>query len=479
MIEIEKIKNTSEIEYSMNYSLNSWWTYTIRIFNKNNWEHLREFFIPRISSIELQKYFDYFNEVQNNKIDMKLLSFSKWKAINDSNEEWLFLDESEDNNFDWDSISQIDYIFSEWKEIIEMLEFEIKNYENKFREHRNEIEKLVRIWTLQQISLDSILSDIYWTTTMEWQEEDERIIRMMIQTNIYKDKLLLEEAKKIKDWFFYIKENWLKELSINEAKKIHSICTKWLDEIKDSSQLDYNSWMIRNHQVDLWIFKNNRSLTWWLPPYTPPEKEFIEDKLEKLFDYMNNWDFNLWKLALFHLVFYWIHPFSNWNKRTTRVLESWLIQKYFDFWHLCQWMWFYFRNDISNYYNYLSKTLSWELPVSQWINYYMKSFERMWRMSKEQSEILIMWYITDILSDERCKYYDKIDEVFYRFYKRKMDTWFKKDELREYIKYEWLLSDNLSQWLKRRIEKHLKDWLIIEVKEWEFKIWNIVKRTSF
>jgi Fic family protein len=70
--------------------------------------------------------------------------------------------------------------------------------------------------------------------------------------------------------------------------------------------------------------------------------------------------------SLIHLHFVHIHPFSDWNGRTARLLEKWfLTQKLWkDFWKI--WSEKYYKENRSKYYE----------NINLWVNYYELDYEK-------------------------------------------------------------------------------------------------------
>ncbi len=124
-------------------------------------------------------------------------------------------------------------------------------------------------------------------------------------------------------------------------------------------------WKYRDEKV--WVFWKN-----WLV-YLAIEAEKVEDEMKKLFldiDYLLDSKLSTQEVFYFasmiHLVFVHIHPFSDWNGRTARLLEKWfLVSKlWYDFWKLESER-FYKENRESYYKN-----------INIWVNYYELNYDR-------------------------------------------------------------------------------------------------------
>ncbi len=124
-------------------------------------------------------------------------------------------------------------------------------------------------------------------------------------------------------------------------------------------------WKYRDEKV--WVFWKN-----WLV-YLAIEAEKVENEMKKLFldiDYLLDSKLSTQEVFYFasmiHLVFVHIHPFSDWNGRTARLLEKWfLVSKlWYDFWKLESER-FYKENRESYYKN-----------INIWVNYYELNYDR-------------------------------------------------------------------------------------------------------
>lgn len=479
----KKFHNKATIKYTFKEKRNSEGLLSVFVFDYHTWKNLVEFKIPRMTIETLGLFHQYFDEIEKTKTNMSDFSFNDWRNLKEEkkknflqknweyNDEWLLLNFTEEDFdrefneefkfFDLESHYIKDLIF-EWKRLIPIFEKSstLKQIEDEFLEIRKRIEDLNWDVSMEEVSIDSTLSDIYWTTTMEGQEETRWEIKELLEK--WDWSLISLEANNVKKCFETISlelEDFF-PLTIEKTIKIHSILTNWLDELK-LDWLDYNSWNIREwFEVDMWIFKWWNNVNYWYETKFFPPK-FPKPYLNELFKMVNEWEMNLAKLSIFHLIFYWLHPFQNWNKRTTRLLESVLIQKFYDKNHLCFWMWYAFRKDRWNFFKYMRRILWWEITLMrEWVWYYAKTFLNMWKESLENAQILALWKMEDFLPSWRKKYYDKIDEMFFRFYK-KNKKWFKKEDLVIYFKEEWIFK-NANQSVTQRLEKHLKDWFILE-----------------
>lgn len=464
----QKFYNTGETKYVIKQKIRDN-SMSVAIYSKKTSKLILS--VPRISVSSFSLYREYVDDLNHFYINIKKLTFNQRKKIKQKNEnktqkkaDTTIMDdlfyEAENTHF-------IQKLFKEWKWIISLFTDLDKESAIKFSKYRNEIfSSEISTINLDEISIDATLSDIFWTTTMEGQKETEEEIKALIKTSPQKTKkdFLRKEAKNIEEWFNFISDNNILPITTEKVQTMHKILTKDLDEYNHKS-LKYNSWIFRKNAVNLWIFPKkweNKN-----PPYLPPENPL--KILKNLLDFINTENITISHLAIFHIIFYGLHPFQNWNKRVTRLLESALIQYYFDNKHLCVWMWFYFKKNIVTYFKVVSGVLSGKFSITQWVRFYQESFVEMWKISLEQAEIKKLWKISDFLPKARLVYYDNNDDILFRFYKKRKS--FSLKEYKKFIKWEIQNIWNIPQFINRKIKKHLKDWIIKQTKkENTFKI---------
>ena len=343
----------------------------------------------------------------------------------------------------------------------------IGDYENKIA---NSYNTLVNIEKQHEIkistwvfNIESISDDIYGTTTMEWEIVDKEFIEKILNNkNISWKSLSEKEAINIRNGFMWAIENSLKDIKLSKEliNEVHEINTRWLDTYVNKG-LKYNPWENRDYMVNMGIFQAVNWKTW----YTPPE---IPDKyIEELIEYFNTWDLNIVKLANLHLILYAIHPFSNWNKRTTRVLESLYIQKKYDKWHYFKWMWYWFKKNIKTYLKQVRDVLSWKNSLKDWNLFYMNSFIDMCKYSIYEAQHL-KEDISKNVPANRLRYYNDTDKVFYRFYLKNKDRLFSTRDIFLYLAKNDIEYSDEKQ-VTKRLSKHIKDNLISKTDQ---KIWK-------
>jgi fido (protein-threonine AMPylation protein) len=110
-----------------------------------------------------------------------------------------------------------------------------------------------------------------------------------------------------------IKKKWINNEIILD---IHKKLTIWLDELflgKLEWYDPYFSWEFRNeNNIKVW---NKKVINF----------ELIKEKLDKIYNLTKN-IFSLNEVFHLHANLYYIHPFSNWNKRVCRILEEIYIE---------------------------------------------------------------------------------------------------------------------------------------------------------
>lgn len=365
-----------------------------------------------------------------------------------------------DNHFIWSLIKQAYFVEARLSPIIGEYDYKIKESYNKLIELEKSNEINISTWVY---NIDSISDDIFGTTTMEWEIVDKEYIEKVLSNrNISWTTLSEKEAINIINWFIWGIENSLKEikLSVLVLNEVHKINTVWLDEYVIKG-LKYNPWKIREYGVDMWIFNKIN----WKTEYTPPENP--KGYIENLVDYFNTWNLNILKLANLHLFLYAIHPFSNWNKRTTRVIESLYIQKLYDKGHYFKWMWYWFKKNINTYLKQIKSVLTWKTTLKQWDLFYMNSFVDMCKYSVFEAKNLKN-DLSKVISKDRIRYYNDKDRVFYRFYLKNIDKLFTVRDIFTYLQKNNIEYSDEKQ-ITKRLSKHIFDNIIVKTDNKEGK----------
>lgn len=128
------------------------------------------------------------------------------------------------------------------------------------------------------------------------------------------------EIENLKNTIEYIKNNKNKELNLDYINKLHSIL---LDSVRGSNKEPGKIRDIQN-----WIGPAGCSIK--NATYIPPAPEEINDLLENLINYINDYsdDPILIKIAVTHYQFESIHAYRDGNGRLGRVLISYQMSKY-------------------------------------------------------------------------------------------------------------------------------------------------------
>lgn len=152
-------------------------------------------------------------------------------------------------------------------------------------------------------------------------EGNHTTISDYVESKIDKDQSSeqLSEIENIEKAMTFIDEHFLSGEIISEMmiRELHSLTVYNLDHSKEG---DRTPGSYRKHQV---IISQS--------PHLPPEPHLVPDYMHEQISFINHEDrpkYDLIKMALAHHRFGWIHPFSNGNGRTVRLLTYALLIKY-------------------------------------------------------------------------------------------------------------------------------------------------------
>jgi Fic family protein len=196
-------------------------------------------------------------------------------------------------------------------------------------------------------------SSSVFSSNIEWNTLDLNSF-MNAKMNKSKTKDVKEIESLIKAYDF-AQNNKLNEINF---LKTHFLSSKTI-------LIKSKRWKYRDEKV--WVFWKN-----WLV-YLAIEAEKITDEMKKLFldiDYLLDSKLSpqevFYFASMIHLVFVHIHPFSDWNGRTARLLEKWfLVSKlWYDFWKLESER--FYKENRENYYK----------NINIWVNYYELNYDR-------------------------------------------------------------------------------------------------------
>jgi len=192
-----------------------------------------------------------------------------------------------------------------------------------------------------------IESSSVFSSKIEWNSLDlNSFMNMKLNSTKSKDK---EEIENLVLAYNFAQNNNLTEDNLLETHKI----------LSKTFLIKSKRWKYRDDKV--WVFGEE-----WLI-YLAIEPEFVAEKIKELFeDIRLLLKSSLTKEEIFyyasfiHLRFVHIHPFSDWNWRSARLLEKWFLAEKFreDFWKI-KTEEFYYKNRQKYYSN-----------INLWVNYY-------------------------------------------------------------------------------------------------------------
>jgi len=190
-------------------------------------------------------------------------------------------------------------------------------------------------------------SSSVFSSQIEWNSLDLNSF-MNMKLNSSKSKDVEEIENLIESYTFAQKNNLTEKTFLNT----HKIASKTL-------LIKSKRWTYRDDKV--WVFWKE-----WLI-YLAIEAEYVEEKMWELFediDFLLEYELNIEEIFYYasqiHLKFVHIHPFSDWNWRSARLLEKWFLSEklWKDLWKIKSEE-FYFKN-IESYYS----------NINLWVNYY-------------------------------------------------------------------------------------------------------------
>lgn len=221
---------------------------------------------------------------------------------------------------------------------------------------------LQNIWEIDFLKLENKLKNFdfnylleassVYSSNIEWNSIDLNSF-MNSKINKRKSKDLKEIESLIKAYNF-AKDNVLNEKNLLYTHNLSS----------QTILIKSKRWKYRNEKVGV-FWKN------WLV-YIAIEPEFVETKMEDLFDDISHllkkdlsFEEVFYYSSLIHLVFVHIHPFSDWNGRTARLLEKWFLAYKLgnNFWKISSEE-YYFKNRQTYYQN-----------INLWVNFYELNYD--------------------------------------------------------------------------------------------------------
>lgn len=183
------------------------------------------------------------------------------------------------------------------------------------------------------------------------------------------------DLSKNEELYSYLSENWL---NIDVIIHIHKILTYWFDEVMKflEGRKLYYPWILRNEYDKLFV--------WGTPVCSIDE---MNKRLNTVFDKF--WKINsIYDVYEIHWILYSSHPFCNWNKRMSRIIEN-LLMNYYNF---TDWL-----ISTTGYY-VLEKTYSYELVENCIRSFNLESWIKTAKISTLISlyDDILFWIATDI-----------------------------------------------------------------------------------
>jgi len=303
---------------------------------------------------------------------------------------------------------------------------------------------------INEIKKHFLFSAVYWTTKMENSKLSDYKARRIFDNKDWAKWCDEREFLNLKKAF---KELWkINVLDLSMVKKLHFLACVWLDEISPPDELNYKPWVFRSESVlMLWQYQTPLFKNIW----TIVDLIFINS--ERL-----SW---LWKIIYIHLFFYLLHPFYNWNKRVTRILEYFFFREEFsDVYDKFIWMWYYFFKEKKAYFSFINQILISnysEKSIKDFINFYIFSFNEMLELSLKEIKIKEI--------QDNKNFSNELEKEFNEFLLR--NEIFKLSDLRIFlnkklIKKNMLKSISLEEELKKdnNVELIDIDWKIFQSK---------------
>jgi len=192
-----------------------------------------------------------------------------------------------------------------------------------------------------------------FSSNIEWNSLDiNSFMNFRMNKNITKD---VEEIENLIKAYKFAENNKLNEKNLLE---IHNISS-------ESLLIKSKRWKYRDDKV--WVFWKQ-----WLI-YLAIEAEYLDEKMKELFEdiseLLNN-ELSLEEVfyyaSMIHLVFVHLHPFSDWNGRSARLLEKWFLadKLWKELWKIKSEE--YYKENRNKYYD----------NINLWVNYYELNYDK-------------------------------------------------------------------------------------------------------
>ena len=252
--------------------------------------------------------------------------------------------------------------------------------------YKEDLENLMKYLSNFNSTLLRNIKDLFLFSTLYGTTDMEKInISETWAKDIYLNKRGVKDIKDLQfknnQKSFSFVDKIQGTLNVWIIKSLHTIWTAGLDAMEskiNTGELDYNPWMFRTTFVHIqWQYKT---------PHFPDLSKIINKILSNTYQLKG-----LSKIIYFHLSFYLLHPFQNWNKRTTRSAEYKLFQEEFlDYYKSFIGMPYYFYTDMDSFYSMISAILFHkysEIYVKNFVSYYSISFQKMIKQSIREIKI--------------------------------------------------------------------------------------------
>ena len=228
------------------------------------------------------------------------------------------------------------------------------------------------------------ISSIWWVIEnakiiLEWEQKLRKIARLrsgVFSTRIEWSKITLDQAEDFVDWKKIIARPRDKQELENYLKVLDYIETRESEEKIEKKDIFKIHKLTTNKILSSWLQNKYReqqnaiydSKGWII--YLPPEYNDVESLMNKLLDFVNNnKDISvLIRAWILHHFFVIIHPFIDWNWRTSRALtQLFLYQNWFNtkkYFSLEE----YYDSDLNNYYKNINIWTDFYNSLEKWID---------------------------------------------------------------------------------------------------------------
>lgn len=395
----------------------------------------------------------------------------------------------------WDTKIKLDHLDIKFFLDLEWILYNNLNYNNKYIIDKelltfNELYSVLSISKAEdsEITINEALEIQRNKTLNKYSEKiKNEVYNLDIKDKDYSYKLKklynkLEFAN-ILAWYRYInnndtlnkiKEDWI---TLNILQNIHNIVTSNIDEIFKEK------WIKNFYPYYSWKTRENNNISIW--KYKPIDYKLLPlhiEQINKQSIKINDID-TIFRL---HGHLYYSHFFNNWNKRTIRILEIWLLKNLWFSWFLDPNIWYNLQKD--NYIKTIVDYSVWKREENKNIDLWKSSIilSALYILDKElrnlKNDILrkFKWVWFEILfllvNWERIKS-KNLKFLYEKKYKKITEQWFYKKLDNEINNSNWIIKRE-EVWKNVYYSLDLKDEKIEELKEFfnailgEYKKYN-------